>query len=120
VLVALLPHLASLLPSHPSLPSTLSLLATGTNFAALAWLTFLAPGKSSARDPSKTISGSLWALVGLLALGLLGLVFIGDGDLRGGEGWLIASVGVWTVAMMWAGSYLQVQTDLRLRAGKMK
>jgi len=118
LILSALPFFASLLgpdaPLHSSaLPSTLSFLATGTNFLALAWITFSSAKASSSGSSSSpggptlvwSIRQSLVAL--LLSFGAVELLIVllpaaGEGGL--GTVGLLAG---WVACTMLAGSYLQ-------------
>lgn len=116
VLLCLFPHFIALLaPSSPSLalslPSSLSLLSTGTNFVALAWLTFRSsastPGGMKERDPNASIRSSLWVLIGLHGALVVAIVAIGQDVSDGGAPFVLAGLGLWSIGVMWTGSYLQ-------------
>lgn len=117
LILSALPFFASLLgpkaPLHSSaLPSTLSFLATGTNFLALTYITFSAAKAGSDRSSS----GGGQALVGSIRRSLLALlVAFGAVELlilslpSAGEG-ALGTVGLlsgWVACVMLAGSYLQ-------------
>ena len=116
VLLCLFPHfIALIMPSSPSLalslPSSLSLLATATNFVSLAWLTFRssAAGTGSAknREPNSAIRFGLWTLVALHGALVGGILLVGKEVGEGGARVVLAGLAAWTVGVMWAGSYLQ-------------
>lgn len=116
VLISLFPHFISLVtPTSPStalsLPSSLSLVATATNFISLSLITFRSSASSNQpkqrADPNSAIRFGLWALVGLHAALVLALLLVGKDVAEGGVKWILAGLGVWTVGVMWSGSYLQ-------------
>lgn len=116
LILSALPFFASLLgPAAPlqssALPSTLSFLATGTNFLALSYITFSSARKGSGSSSTggqalvRSIRRSLLAL--LLAFGAVELLIVllpAAGE--GGVG-TVGLLACWVACMMLAGSYLQ-------------
>lgn len=116
VLLCLFPHFIALIVlSSPSLalslPSSLSLLATATNFVSLAWLTFRSSaagsGPSKDREPNSAIRFGLWTLVALHGALAVGILVVGKEVGEGGAKVVLVGLAAWTVGVMWAGSYLQ-------------
>lgn len=118
LILSSLPFFASLLaPSsalHASLPSTLSFVATGTNFLALAWITFCA-GRAAPRELGEP-TGNGAGVVGRIRQSLLGLllafacvqafVILAPAEGQAGPATVVV-LGAWVVGVMLGGSYLQ-------------
>jgi hypothetical protein len=106
------PHFSSLLPpSSPlrsTLPSSLSTLATFTNFFALGWITFR-PNLDTTTDATGETRRSLFQLLILQLLILIGVLASGGaGQSTGGWSWAVmAMLSGWTIACMVVGSCLQ-------------